>query len=288
MRPSGLDRRLVVPVLSLLLVAVGIAACDSEQPRPDTGLDYAALGDSFTAAPGLSTTSTDGCERSDRNYPHLVAERLEDVRLIDVSCGGARTDAVLESQSQPGHVHPPQINAVSTDTDLVTVGLGVNDLDFAVTAAYGCLLLAANDPRGAPCEEANADEVPRLLQRIQKRLVDTLDAIGAQAPDARILVVGYPRLLPDSGGCRKRFPLAKGDVDFVRESYDRLNRTVEAAAAEAGAEYVDVAAAGEGHDICADEPWINGQHEDERSGAAPYHPTPAEQEAVAELILDLL
>jgi lysophospholipase L1-like esterase len=290
MHRSGVGSNRVATAAALLLVAVGGTACESEAPTPDEGFVYAALGDSYTAAPELPTISTEGCFRSDHNYPHLVARQLDDVTLRDVSCGGARTDAVLQSQVQTeaDRVQPPQIDAVTADTDLVTIGMGVNDLGFVVTAAFGCLLVAENDPRGAPCEEDNAEKVPRLLENIQDRLVDVVEAIANRAPEARILVVGYPRLLPDSGGCPKRFPIADGDVAFVRESFDRLNETVEAAADEAGVEYVDVATASEGHDICSDEPWINGKHENKRTGASPYHPTPAEQQAVAELILDLL
>jgi lysophospholipase L1-like esterase len=197
---------------------------------------------------------------------------------------------VLEShvQQAQGLVQPPQIDAVSPTTDLVTVGLGGNDLDFAYTSVFQCVLAAGVDPEGSPCEDANERKVPRLLDRIEKRYAATLDAIADRAPDARILVVGYPRLLEDSTGCPRRFPIAEGDVAFVRRSFDRLNETVAAVADEAGLEYVDVAAASKGHDICSDEPWINGRREDRRTGAAPYHPMPAEQEAVADLILELL
>ena len=279
-------------VVALVVVAGSLAACQpgDQEPPPDTGFEYAALGDSFTAAPDIPTINSDGCHRSDHNYPHLVAVQLEDVTLTDVSCGGARTDAVLASQVQQaqGLAHPPQIDAVSPTTDLITVGLGGNDLDFAFTAVFGCILAATFDPDGSPCEEANAGKVPRLLDRIEKRYLNTLDAIADRAPDARILVVGYPRLLEDSTGCPERFPIADGDVEFVRRNFDRLIETVEAVADEAGVEYVDVAAASEGHDICSDQPWINGKRVDARSGAAAYHPMPAEQAAVADLILDLL
>lgn len=276
--------------LALSLVAFTVTACEDEKPRTDPGLEYAAIGDSFSAAPDLPTITSDGCHRSDHNFAHLVAKQLEDVRLRDVSCGGARTEAVLQSQviETEGRVRPPQIEAVSPTTDIVTVGLGVNDLDFAVTAAFGCLALAQSDPDGSPCEDSNAKKVPRLLEKIQERYVDTLGAIANRAPDARIIAVGYPQLLADGSSCPDVFPLAKDDFAFVGESYDQLNATLAAAAEEADVDYVDVAAASEGHDICSDDPWINGDRQDKESGAAAYHPMPAEQAAVAELILDLL
>jgi len=288
MRPSSNVRSRLAAALGVLLVVAGVAACDGEDSPSDTGFDYAALGDSFSAAPFLPSSSTDGCGRSDQNYAHQVAEQLEDAELLDVTCGGATSADILQSQDQGQHVQPPQIEAVSADTDLVTLGLGVNDAGFSSVAAYECLLLATNDPDGSPCEDANAKRMPAIFKRIQNRLVGVLEAIEGRAPDAQVLLVGYPQLLPASGSCRDRIPLARGDVDFVRESYNRLNDTLEAAADEVGVEYVDVAAAGKNHDICSDHPWINGRRKDRRTKAAPYHPMPAEQAAVAGLVLPLL
>ena len=286
----SLGRRLSTSVLALALVGVAATACEDEKPPPDTDFDYAALGDSFTSGPDLPTISTDGCHRSDHNYPHLVATQLDDVTLTDVSCGGARTDAVLESQfiQAEGRVQPPQFEAVSADTDLVTMGFGANDAGFVIAAALDCILFAKADPDGAPCEEANARKIPRIVGKVQDNLEAALGAIANRAPDARILVVGYPRLFEGSKGCPKVFPVTDGDVPYVQDSYDQLNEAVESAAEAAGAEYVDVAAASEGHDVCSDKPWVNGRRKDKETGAAAYHPTPEEQKAVAELILDQL
>lgn len=274
--------------MALLLVVVGASGCDREQPRRDTALEYAALGDSFTAAPWLPKTSKDGCARSDQNYPHQVAAQLDDARLIDVSCGGAQTRDIIQSQELDKLVQPPQIESLWEGTDIVTVGIGGNDRGFSDLIFSQCVQLAQNAPDGSPCEDAFAKRMPRLLDRIGHRLTEVVRSVSTRAPDAQVLVVGYPRLLPESGSCPRRFPLANGDVDFVRDSFQGLSRALEAAARDSGAEYVDVAAASEGHDICSDEPWINGARADRRTKAAPYHPTPAEQAAVAELILGLL
>ena len=277
-------------VLALALVVLAVTACEDERQRTDPGLEYAALGDSFTAAPWIPVTSTDGCLRSDRNYPQLVARRLEDVRLLDVSCGGATTDDIPQSQVQSdGTVHPPQLEAVSESTDVVTVGMGANDAKFAALVLYECAAYRQTDPEGSPCRDVNGQRVDVALDAIRDRLVEVLEAVTARAPDARVLVIGYPRFLPDNGDCPQRMPLAQGDVEFVRNSFDRLMYAMEAAAAEVAVEYVDVAAASEGHDVCSDEPWVNAwDQKPSRQHGAPYHPTPAEQEAVAELILDLL
>ena len=275
--------------LTLLLAVLTLGACERQASVPD-GLDYAAIGDSFTAAPWIPDSSTDGCLRSDRNYPHLVANRLEDVQLLDVSCGGATTDDILQSQVMTdGTVHQPQLAAVSAGTDIVTVGIGANDANFTALVLYECSAFRHSDPGGSPCREANATRIGLALDAIKTRLVEVLEAITARAPDARVLVIGYPRFLPESGDCPQRMPLARGDVGFVLDSLDRLIEAVDAAAAEAGVEYVDMATASEGHDICSDQPWVNPwDQQRRRQQGAPYHPTPAEQEAAAELILAAL
>jgi len=276
--------------LALALTTFAVTACEEEQPSPDTGFDYAALGDSFTSGPDIPTISTDGCHRSDHNYPHLVAKRLDDVTLSDVSCGGARTDAVLQSQVQEagGRVQTPQIEAVTADTDLVTLGFGANDAGFVGAAALECIVLAETDPRGSPCQDANARKIPRIVGNVREGVDGVLGAIANRAPDARIIVVGYPRLFEGPEGCPRIFPVAEGDVPYIQDAYDQLNAALEAAADDAGADFVDVAAASKGHDVCSDAPWVNGRRPDRETGAAEYHPMPAEQKAVAQLILDLL
>ena len=55
------------------------------------------------------------------------------------------------------------------------------------------------------------------------------------------------------------------------------------AALATGSTYVDVWTASSGHDICSDDPWINGSVNNERA-AARYHPFAKEQAAVADLV----
>lgn len=273
----------------LLLVATTLVACGDDPGKDaDDATRYVAMGDSFTAAPFLPESSTDGCFRSDSNYPHLVAEGRDDLELLDVSCGGATTADVLQSQkTQDGAFHPPQIDALSAGTDLVTVGLGANDSDLAWAALYQCVRLAAKDDAGAPCDRANSDLTARIEQ-VRKSVAEILDDIVRRAPDARVLLVGYPRLLPETGGCPDVLPVATGDQDFIRRMAAMLDEAMGAAAEAAEVEYVDVYAASEGHDMCSDDPWVNGAEADPDTEAAAYHPQPAHQQAVADLVLDAL
>jgi hypothetical protein len=107
-----------------------------------------------------------------------------------------------------------------------------------------------------------------------------------RAPDAVVLVVGYPAFAPEDGPCDE-LPLAPGDIPLAVEINRGLNQAMETAAKRAGVRYVDVYAATKGHDICSDEPWIAGR-EATHGRAAPWHPYIQEQEATADAILAAL
>jgi hypothetical protein len=114
-----------------------------------------------------------------------------------------------------------------------------------------------------------------------------MEEVKRKAPEARVFFVGYPRLLPDQGSCPKKVPVARGDVDYVRSMHALLVRAQRAAARDAGAEFVDLYTPSEGHDICSDEPWIN-DYTDGPEGAYNFHPMPALQRAITDLILERL
>ena len=92
-----------------------------------------------------------------------------------------------------------------------------------------------------------------------------------RAPDADVYVVGYPRLLPETGSCAAA-GLTAGDAAWARGIEALLNRSVRAAAEDVGATYVDLYPASRGHDICAGrDAWVNGRRL--RLGVAlSYHP----------------
>ena len=111
-----------------------------------------------------------------------------------------------------------------------------------------------------------------------------LRKIGRRAPDAEVLVVGYPELVGDRDTCPDLFPIATGDYPFARRVGERLNEVLRVAARATGSGYVDVARASRGHDICSADPWVNGGAS--MVGAQVYHPFAAEQRAVADLVID--
>lgn len=276
-----------------LLVVLLLAGCTGPVPRSDNPLPappsapaststtppldptkYVALGDSFTAGPLVPVTDlASGCFRSDHNYPALLAERLDVVEFVDVSCSGASTkDLTTRQHTFAGAVLPPQIHAVDQDTTLVTVGIGGNDFGLYGRLASTCLRLRDQDPQGAPCEAAEGEAVREETERIGDRVRDVLDRIQRRAaPDARVVLVGYPRIAPSEGACPELLPFAAGDVGFADRVLRQLNRALARAADRAGAEFVDLYAASRGHSVCSDTPWVNGAVTKQREAAA-LHP----------------
>ncbi len=291
---SSLFRPLALAGTLAVLGAVGVAAPVSMNvpDLPDVPLltqEYVALGDSYTAAPLVPKMSmAGGCLRSESNYPSLVAAAMPGLDLVDQSCSGADTSHLLAPQTIGDSDVPAQLDAVDADTDVVTLGIGGNDFDLFGNLMGYCTALRDQDPEGSPCRDTAqqpdvGDVYLDALPKIRTHLVRAVREIRRRAPDALVLVVGYPQIVPDDGGCAA-LPFAAGDVDYARMVNRRLVTTVEAAAERADAPYVDVWKATAGHDICADDPWINGA-ETVFEKALAYHPLAAEQAVVAELVL---
>jgi lysophospholipase L1-like esterase len=238
---------------------------------------YAALGDSFTAAPFVPTTNlASGCFRSTGNYPSLLAERL-DARLRDASCSAATSHDVTHRQVFGlGDLRasvPPQLRAVRRGTDLVTVGIGGND-----ERLFASLV---RDGTGVVPRDATA-----VARRTGDRVARVLRAVRRAAPSATVVLVGYPRLVDPDRGCRD-LPVAAADRPALAAVERALNRALSRAADRAGALFLDVHRLSAGHEICAADPWVNGRVTDDGRAAA-YHPFPEGQRAVADALLALL
>jgi lysophospholipase L1-like esterase len=279
-----------VLVATLLLAAPGLAGCE-DKPVSRQGDRYVALGDSFTSWAGLPRTRRDAftCPQSPLNYPHLVAKAIG-AELVDVSCGGSTTANATQPQPLGRETWPPQLDAVTKGTDLVTVSLGGNDFSWFLAVMFSCTSAAAADPTGNPCERQGTSpgtDLTAVPTQIGARVEALLDDVRRRAPEATVLLVGYPQLVPAEGTCAD-LPLAEGDYPFVRAQWEALDSAMRDAASAAGATYVEVLGPSEGHDICAGkDAWVNGFANRPGVGA-PYHPLAAGHAGVAELVEEAL
>ena len=96
-----------------------------------------ALGSSFAAGPGIEPVADLAAMRSERNYPHLLAERLG-AGLIDLTVSGATTANIIDTPQQVanGAVFAPQLEGIPLGADVVTVTAGGNDLGFVAALLF--------------------------------------------------------------------------------------------------------------------------------------------------------
>ena len=228
-------------LLLLLVAAPAAALADS----------YVSLGDSYVAGPVIPLQIKPwGCLKSDHNYAHLAAPELG-LDLRDPSCSGAETEDMTQVQGVSPSPNPPQFDALAADTTLVTLGIGGNDIGFS-SLAQDCF---STSPSGSPCRDKyvvnGVDEVSRRIANTAPKVAQVLQDIHTRAPNARVFVVNYPAILPDSGpGCYPQIPVADGDVAWLREKEKELNQMLADQAAANGAGLVDWYTASIGHDAC--------------------------------------
>src|SRR5262245_50036137 len=110
--------------LLALLAALGFATLYLQgQQHSSNSPAYVALGSSFASGPGVPERIKDSpfpCMRSDHDYPHQLAAR-RNLSLADVTCSGATTHDILDHSQ---FFTRPQIQAVSAETELVTITIG--------------------------------------------------------------------------------------------------------------------------------------------------------------------
>jgi lysophospholipase L1-like esterase len=209
------------------------------------------MGDSYSAASGNippDPTAAPECLRSLVNYPHLIAAKLG-ASLTDVTCGGADTSDYSSSQ-YPGVAS--QLSGLASNTQLVTMTIGGNDSGVFVDSIVDCGLAGLTTlGQGSPCKDKYGSSFDDTIRNsTYPALVAALHAVRAKAPHARVAILGYPWILPATGGCFPQMPVASGDVPYLRTEQATLNDAVKRAAAATGVTYVDMSKVSDGHDAC--------------------------------------
>jgi lysophospholipase L1-like esterase len=270
----------IVLVVASLLVA-GACARKNPDTRPENIKKYVALGDSYTSGVGLEPYVDSACTRSDQGYPNLVTTALHIPHLVDVSCAGASSKNLLQMQTTPTGTNAPQLDAVTKDTDLVTLGLGLNDSGLSYALLYLCMPVnGATTPACATYLSRPQSFLDAAVRALGETVAADLNAIRKRAPKARVVLVGYPHFLPDAGDCPAQVPLPEAAQERIRTTLAEINDTMEHSARRARVDYVDMYDASQGHDVCSSDPWVNGQHNIAGKALA-FHPFAAYHAAVA-------
>lgn len=209
------------------------------QPLPAKPRNFVvALGDSYSSGEGASLpngvdyyseTDTQGgnaklrnaCHRSRHAWsrqakladsPKSVGERSDawdptmDYHLI--ACSGATTANVLPD-GQKAYGELPQLaqGYVDTNTTLVTISIGGNDALFGEIAkkcvfdGVQSLEACQTNPLGKNTEPLTESEPKLIKGPVKANIVKTIQVINDIAPQAKIVLMGYPILFEKSGSC---------------------------------------------------------------------------------------
>ncbi|MGQ0576357.1 MAG: SGNH/GDSL hydrolase family protein [Pseudonocardia sp.] len=284
-------RAFVLALLVLVATATpAVAAPDADPPVAS----YVALGDSFAAGPliPLQTGLPPGCLRSNRNYPALVARTFGVPDFRDVSCSGATTDHLTGAQRTQLGTNAAQLDRLDAAVELVSITMGGNDIGFGEIIDE-CTRRSPLRPFGAACRDfytaGGRDQLAERIAATAPKVAASLAAIAERAPEAQVLVVGYPTILPDRGpGCFPVVPFSAGDVAYLRDTEKRLNAMLAAEADRAGAGYVDTYTPTIGHDVCQlpGTKWVEGLVP--TAPAAPVHPNALGMTAMAAAVAETL
>jgi lysophospholipase L1-like esterase len=278
----------VIPRARALAVTLAVLVLGAF--APSASADYVSLGDSFTAGPLIPVQQPPyGCLKSDRNYPSLAAPELSQPAFRDASCSGAETEDMTQPQGVTPGPNPPQFDRLDADTQVVSLGIGGNDIGFS-EIAENC---SSTDPNATPCQDRyvvnGRDEISERIQATAPKVAEVIQGIHARSPAARVFVVNYLPILPDSGpGCWPQVPVTEGDVPYLRAKHKELNAMLAAQAAANGATLVDVYSAGIGHDACQLPVvrWVEPVAP--ASPAAPLHPNLFGMQASARVLVDVV
>jgi lysophospholipase L1-like esterase len=240
--------------LVTLAMALGFTAIPAGA-APPRDVDYVALGDSYTAGTGAGEfPDLSPCIQTPGGY----VDTVDKARLVNLTANAACHGALLAQDSTIPHDPTiPSVNeqidslinagVLTPDTELVSITTGANDV-----GVTGVLVTCLTQPQD--CLTAVQSSIA-AFPYMQTDLIAALQRIRAAAPDARIVVLGYPRLFDPA--------LPFGNVDplllvAINAAVDALNTAIEAAviASGTGAIFVDVTDRFVGHEVNSSDPWI--------------------------------
>jgi lysophospholipase L1-like esterase len=225
--------RTVVLVVAVALVAAAAA-------RTASAVTYAALGDSYSSGVGTGSYTLDStCKRGIYAYPYLWAQRHAGTTLSFGACSGARTADLLANQ----------ISAVTPSTDLVSMTIGGNDIGFAGLIQQ-CTL--------SDCSAALDSTRTNLESTLGSKLDSVFTTVRSHAaPDAKIVVLGYPRVF-SGASCLGSLGISSTEETKANQLSDALDAVLATHAQKEGVTYQSAIGAFLGHAVCSSSAWING------------------------------
>ncbi|MFJ3673057.1 SGNH/GDSL hydrolase family protein [Streptomyces sp. NPDC090106] len=249
--------RLAVYVTSLLLAAGAVLTGTAGAAQAATG-PYVALGDSYSSGVGAGSyiSSSGDCKQSTKAYPYLWAAAHSPSSFSFKACSGARTSDVLANQ----------LGTLSTSTALVTLSVGGNDAGFSDVMTT-CVLQSDSS-----CLSRINTAKAYVDSTLPGRLDSVYSAIAGKAPNAEVVVLGYPRFYKLGTTC---VGLSETKRAAINGAADYLDAAVAKRAADHGFTWGDVRSTFTGHELCSGSAWLHSLNL--LNIGESYHPTAAGQ-----------
>lgn len=211
-------------------------------PAAAAASNYVALGDSYSSGVGTRTYYNDGtsCDRSPYAYGPLIAAKYGYAFTFE-ACSGAKTSDVLSSQLGP----------LSSSTNLVTMTIGGNDAGFS-TVIEDCAAWYF------PCQSAINNANSYIQNTLPGVLNTTYGDIRSHAPNAHVVILGYPHLFTSTGTTCNFDALTSQHEIELNQTADLLDGVISGQAKAHGFTYVDPRSAFNSHEICSSSEWLNG------------------------------
>ena len=227
-----------------VLAALGAAAALTVSAAPAQAANsYVALGDSYASGTGTRTYINDGtsCQRSVYAYPSLISAS-KGLTLNFRACSGAKVADVTNTQ----------LSALTTATTQVSISVGGNDAGFA-----DVLTECAQPGWMSNCNGAIDGAQGVINNTLPAKLSTLYASIKAKAPNAKVVVVGYPRIFQGED-CNAFTWFSPAEESRLNQTADLLNGRLAAAASAAGFAFANPTTRFIGHAVCDADEWING------------------------------
>ncbi|PZH12417.1 lipase [Streptomyces sp. NTH33] len=254
-------RSRIAAYIGSLLLTVGLAltgAATAHASQQAAAGGYVALGDSYSSGVGAGSyiSSSGSCNRSTKAYPYLWNAAHAPSSFDFTACSGARTDDVLANQLGP----------LNSSTALVSISVGGNDAGFSDVMTT-CVLQS-----DSTCISRINTARAYVDSTLPGKLDNLYSVIRSKAPNARVVVLGYPRFYKLGQTC---LGLSETKRSAINSASDQLNAAVAKAAANRGFTFGDVRSTFGGHEICSGNSWLHSV--DWLNIGNSYHPTAAGQ-----------
>lgn len=223
--------------------AVCVAGALASAPAAAAAGPYTALGDSYSSGNGTNVFYNDGtsCYRSPDAYPPLVAS-ADSYSLTFAACSGAKTSDVINTQ----------LGSLNSSTSLVTITIGGNDAGFS-SVMTSCALYYFT------CQSSINNANNFIQTQLPGLLNTTYNDIRAAAPNAHVVVLGYPRLFTSAGTTCGQGVLTSTNEKSLNNTADLLDSTIQTAvSSHPNFTFVDIRSAFSSHEVCSSSPWVQG------------------------------